>query len=257
MKITSVLTVMLLVSSWAFAEPITFVSEAGCPYVCVDDASPQNTGEPHGLFVDLLRAVFESQGDQLNYSIVPPARAIVQVRDGEKMGYLTMKEAAPDLIYPEQPLIALKYVFWVKAGNHWRYEGVSSLQSVRVGTVLSYHYGSDLQAYFDQYANTDAVQSISGEDIVKRNIQKLMAGRIDTFIEEQYMVEYTLQQMKIPPETLQIAGSPQELEILIYPGFSPALPNASEYVKRFSEGLQAIKQSGQWQRLLSQYGMTE
>lgn len=255
-KIIFFILCMMLLSRSSFAtETIAIVCEQACPYACID----QKTGKPAkqpGIAMEIAKAVFEPLGYQITLDFRPAARAVKATRNGKFTAYVTVKEAAPDFIYPEHEVLMAKVCFFVKKGNPWRYEGIDSLSSVRIGCTASYHFGDSLQEYIEKHKQTDAVQLIWGEDAVETNIKKLLVGRIDTFIDEANIVLYIIKQKNLS-QSVQIAGCVTDWKYPVYLCFSPALPQSKKYVRILSNGIKKLKESGQLQTIYHKYGLVD
>ena len=237
------------------AETIAIVCEPACPYACID----QKMGKPAklpGIAMEIAKAVFEPLGYQITLDFRPAARAVRATRYGKFTAYVTVKEAAPDLIYPEHEVLMAKVCFFVKKGNPWRYEGIDSLKKVRLGCTASYHFGGSIQEYIEKHKQTDAVQLIWGGDAVEKNIKKLFVGRIDTFLDEANMVLYIIKQKSLS-SSVQVAGCVTDWKYPVYLGFCPSLPQSKEYVRILSNGIKQLKDSGQLQTIYRKYGLMD
>jgi polar amino acid transport system substrate-binding protein len=95
---------------------------------------------------------------------------------------------------------------------------------------------------------------IGGDDALKRNLQKLKAGRIDMAIDERSVVTYMIDQLGLQDD-LQVANYGEATELHI--GFSPALEASALYAQQLTEGVAQLKASGRYGEILKRYGLTE
>ena len=146
-----------------------------------------------------------------------------------------------------------------REGNFdFEYTGLDSLKKVRLGAVKGYGYGEILDPYIEANAGTDAVQLASGDDPTGVNVAKLIEGEIDLLIEGQgvfdnYLVSRGLAELI---DQFRVAGRGTD----VYPAyfaFSPADPNAAKYAAILDEGIDAIRASGELQKILDKYYMKD
>ena len=93
----------------------------------------------------------------------------------------------PDFIYPETPQGISEFAFYVRKNDSWTYAGTMapSLEGRSLGAINDYSYSVELDAYIEKYrGDTKRIQILSGDNAIDNNVKKLVASRIDTFIED-------------------------------------------------------------------------
>jgi polar amino acid transport system substrate-binding protein len=244
---------LLSIGASAYAETLTFSSLPFCPYHCADTETGKLEEQP-GYIYEIVQAVFEAQGHTVKIAIRPFLRAIKETREGKFTGILgTTKEHIPDFVFPDQEQGGGQACMYVKAGNPWRYEGVPSLSEVRLGVMIGAHF-AEFQEYVEQHQGTDAVQLVGGENATEKNVKKLLAGRVDVIHEGADTLAYFLKQQGWE-DRIQQAGCIRTFRL--YTAFSPALPQSREYARILSEGMEALRESGQLQAILDKYGLKD
>jgi len=252
---TAALTVLVAAPLFAVlpaaqADTITLRADDWCPYNC-DPASEQP-----GYAVEIARKVFEAAGHTVDYQLMPWARTLVEVRNGNVDGAIG---AAPDeaegLVFPELNIGVADNSFWIKKGNAWRYAGPASLESIRLGAILDYTYSADVDAYLAaNRGKAGKVTLATGDDALEKNFKMLDLGRLDAVIENTAVARYQLKELGLT-EAMETAGAFEADPIYI--AFTPAKPQGAEYAKLLSEGIAKLRASGELAQIMARYGLKD
>lgn len=241
---------LLFAGSVAFAETITLVADAWCPYNC------QRGTESEGYIVDLAREIFEKAGIQVQYRVVAWERAIEDVRQGYSTGVIGVeKREADDLVFPDEEVGASTFAFYVRKGDPWYYKGLSSLDGKRVGLPVAYGLQPDMKEYFKRHWWSVKLQYVRGPFPSRLNVKKLVANRIDIALDDINVIRHTASVLKLEDE-IRFAGAEEEFTKM-YIAFSPAISNAKEYANILSQGIRELRQSGRLANILSKYGLRD
>ncbi len=217
-----------------------------CPYSCVAGAARE------GFTVDILRAIFEPQGIRVRLINKNYGRALQDIREGvHAASPLSFMEEAPDFVFPKSAIALTRYCVYLPGGSTWTYAGPDSLDGLRVGIVKGYSYGAALDR---SIAGRRARFTVSaGEDITRRLARMVMARRLDAFIEDESVVDYTL---AANPD-LKLHNSGCEPPHLAYFALSPARPTSAADARSFDEGIKRLRTSGELERILAVYGLQD
>lgn len=227
------------------AEAITVVApDFWCPFSCKAGAAQE------GFTIDILRAIFVPLGRPVRYHNLNYARALVAVRAGRYTATSpTYKDEAPDFIFPSTPISRNRYCFYTTPDSHWQYKHAASLAGQRVGIVQGYAYGKEIDQAVAQ--GLAAFEVNYGEDLSYRLARKLMLGRLDSFVEDENLINYTM--ARHADVRLRQAGcAPVSYS---YFALSPALAESRTLAREFDEGIARLHESGQLERLLKPYGL--
>ncbi len=240
------LCALLLVGGKAGADEIVLVSpDYWCPFSCKAGA-PQE-----GFTVDIARAIFAPAGHKVRLVNANYSRALLDVRAGLYTATpSTFKEEAPDFVFPEQPISRNRYCVYVAPGSNWRLKGRASLVGMKIGVIRDYSYGTQWDEWIKVAPQHFDVHT--GDRLTERLIRRLELARIDAFIEEENLVNYTL---ALNPK-LQVRAAHCEPPNYAYLALSPKHPKAAEYARLFSEGIVQLHKSGQLKTIMSAYGLT-
>ncbi len=229
---------------------LTLVADPYCPYNCAYDAI-----QP-GYVIDLARMIFEPEGYQVQYQILPWSRAVTEVRQGSFTAAIGVSQQnGRGLILPKQPIGIVNDIFMVHRSSHWQYQGVHSLKQIHLGSVASYDYGDELNRYLKDPANQHRVQSLVGDQAVERNLRMLARKRIDAYIEDANVGFYMAATMGLSGQ-FKSAGSKGK-SMPIYLGFSPKFSLSPKLAQLFDRRLQQLREEGKLKLLLRRYHLDD
>jgi polar amino acid transport system substrate-binding protein len=225
-----------------------------------DNWMPYNgnpTAERPGYMVELLRAAFPK--DTIHYAICPWAQACAELAEGKIDAILgALPNDAPGAVLPEQPSGATRNVFYVKKDTAWRFQGVESLASIRLGASAGYSYDNDgpLDTYLKQ-ATAPAVQFGTGDTPLEFNLGKLRNGELDAIVEDANVVLWTLKQMQMPTGLIHSAGAYAKENSPLYVAFTQKKAASTARAAQFSAFITRYRESGELAKLLALYDLDD
>lgn len=237
---------LLFFTVTAKADTITIVADQWCPYNCdPKDSNP-------GILIEVAKYALGKAGHTIDYSNVPWARAIEDARAGKYVAIVgAYKDDAPDFVFSEKGIMPSSNDFFVKAGTSWKFDGISSLEGISIGTIRDYSYGEEIDKYIEtNQSNPVKVQVTSGDDALTKNIDKLLAGRITAVIEDAAVMNYELKQSGKSGQIVQ-AGTFGGDDV--YVAFSPKNPTSATYAKLMTEGLAELEANGELAKIKAKY----
>ncbi len=235
---------------------------ASCETVTlVADEWPPFNGKPgsrqEGYIVDIARKVFEGHGLKVVYRLAPWTRAVEMTRSGEADGAIgASKTDAAGCVFPREELSRNTLAFFVRKGNPWRFRGPATITEVTLGTIAWYDYRPWLLEYIEANRHDPArVQVLHGGEPLKRNLTKLMNGRVQAVVDTEAAIRFFAKEMNILDQ-LDCAGYGDE-PAFIYIAFSPGRAESARYAELLSQGIVAMRASGELQRILDRYGLKD
>lgn len=242
---------LFVLCSTSHGDEILIGADRWCPINCEPESD-----EP-GVMVEIAQQVFSKAGHQVTYKVMPWARAVKLTRQGKVTAVIgAFKGDAPDFIFPENELARLSSsALFTTRSMIWHYEGIASLDAMKLGAILDYDYGDALNAYIEKHRESGQVELLAGEDPLVRNIKKLLANRISVLVEVESVFLYTAKKMGVADQVKkagQIAPSEP-----CYIAFSPALEASKAYAEILSDGVAALRQSGELAKILDKYGLED
>lgn len=241
---------LLCVSSPASGETITLVGDAWCPYNC------QRGLENQGYVVDLAREIFNKAGIRVRYEVVSWQRALKEVEAGRVTGVIGVeRREAEQLVFPEEPVGASAFAFYVRKDDPWIYTGLPSLEGKRIGLPISYGLEPDMRDYFKRRWWKIHIQYVGGQFPARLNVEKLVADRVDVILDDINVIKNTARSLKVE-NRVRMAGSDNKYT-RIYIAFSPALSRAGKLAAILSRGIREMRRSGRLQSILDKYGLED
>ncbi|MCH8533097.1 MAG: transporter substrate-binding domain-containing protein [Saccharospirillum sp.] len=244
---------LLLGGATVQAETVKLVADPWCPFNCEpgDDAP--------GYMIEIAQRVFAEHGIEVEYHTLPWVRALMAVEAGEYSAAVGASRAeAPNFVFPELPQGLMNNVFWTLADSDWVYQGQASLKQINLAIIAGYGYSPELEAYIRLGLDSQRVTELFGETPLQNGILMLERGRIDALLEEQSVFQYQLMHHG-RSETFRNAGGVAQEALFseVYIAFSPELEGAEHYADILTEGMAQLRQSGELNKILSRYGVTD
>jgi polar amino acid transport system substrate-binding protein len=237
----------------ASADEITIVTDAWRPFTCEpSSASP-------GYMIEIAEHVFKKAGYTVVYKTMDWKKAIEETRKGKYTaiagGY---KSDSPDFIFPNKAQGVSQNVFFVKKGTAWKYNGIESLKKIKLGVVQDYSYSEQINKYIAENKGKASIYVAKGTTPIQENIDKLMKGEINAFIEDPsvYGNYCGTKNLIDVVGAVQTAGSEGPAE-KNYIAFSPANPKSKEYASILSKGLEKMRATGELKQILGKYYMKD
>jgi polar amino acid transport system substrate-binding protein len=179
------------ISSLAFAQQniITLATLEYPPFIYSDG------NQVKGPIVDKVVTVFDKLGIKVNLQILPIARGLLMVKNGEVDGFFSLKktpERENDLLFTTVPLVTQRFVFFIHKSLNLHWNGnLEELKNYRIGVVSKTSYGP----IFDKCIKNGILTNIDEAQSFELNIKKLIAGRIDLVINSYDVGEYLIKKL--------------------------------------------------------------
>ncbi len=249
MKHTILLVILFALTFGLTAqETITLAADPWPPFN-MDPAISSN----EGFMIDIARAVFEPLGYKVEYSVLPWTKALKETENGKFTAVVgAAHEDAEGFIFPQKAQGVSELAFFVRQDDGWKYSGISSLKGKKLGVILDYSYGSDIDEFLKD--NPDAKWAFGDLPLIK-NFTALSKGDIDVVLATKAVGEYTVNEIKLN-DNIRIAGTDESLDA-VYVAFSPKNPKSKEYAKMLDEGMEKIRKNGTLTKIMSKYGMQD
>jgi len=235
------------------ADELVFVNDEApyCPYAICDHGKD-------GFVIEIVKAIYSAKGYSVTIKNVPWNRALWLVNQGEADAALdVLRESAPNLLYPKTEVAQFNPVVFVLKTNPWRYEGVDSFRSVRLGLIQGYGYG-DERPDFAKYlaSNPRKIDWVTGQNPLLRIFKMIELGRLDATMEDLVVANFVLMQAGMQ-EKFKVAGQFGRTKVNAFVAFNPNKPNAQQLADMFDQGISELRRSGKLQAILATYGMKD
>ena len=246
--LVSLLFFILLPCS-AFAETLTVRADNWLPY----NGDPE--GKRPGYMIEVLKEILEPNGIDVDYQLLSWDTALEDVTSGRYDAVVgTDQEEAPELIFPSKPFGKMTNAFYKRVDSVWQYNGIKSLENLRLGVISDYSYSDDLDAYIEQNEGAERLLVAEGDDALPKLIEMMEANRIDVIVENVNVMAYTLGKNQIA--NIIPAGKIDE-EFLLYVAFSPKNERSTMFARLFDEGVDKLRKSGELAKIIARYGVSD
>ncbi|MDC7217923.1 MAG: transporter substrate-binding domain-containing protein [Spirochaetales bacterium] len=245
-RLVSILALLLVTAfptSSAARLAITFATQDFYPF------SYQESGEIKGPGADIVREVCNEIGVDYTIELFPWRRAISMANKGQVQALFMVgknRERDQDFDF-SPPLIATEYGFFECTDRPIKYEGVSSLNNMTIGTYGPSNTSYNLEKLVicpDSNINID----ITPDDLTQ--FKKLARGRIDAVYSNRDVGMAAIKRLKL--KNIAYAGTEKKLNYYI--AFSTN-NTPSVLIRKFNLSLSLMKQSGRLQQILLKYNL--
>ena len=253
LRLTTMSLCAALASPAAWAEKLILVNDSSpyCPFTRCENGK-------NGYVIDVAMAIFQAEGYSVEVMDVPWNRAIAMMNDGSADGILGIaKTSAPKLIYPKAEVAQYGISSFSLTSNSWSFNGIASLNQIRLGLVENYAYGEldpNLKNYLAK--KNENIQWVSSFSPLLKIFRMIDYGEIDATLEETHVGKYILQNSgKI--SNYKISDRINKSPLLGYIAFTHRHPNSQHLAEVFDAGMAKLRKSGQLKIILAAYGMTD
>ncbi|WP_417382823.1 substrate-binding periplasmic protein [Gimesia sp.] len=244
------------------------VSHAETLKVCYDQWPPMtifpSEGSPaRGVIIDMLDAIFTSEGYELEYFEVPLARGLDMVANGicDMLPENPVSDATgKGFVYANQETFSYTTAFVIRRGDPWRYTGIKSMAGKHVATGPGWDYSSmsaDYQNYLDDPENASFVEVVAGyDDVVDRIFNMIKGNRVDLYADNDLVLQYVMKRLNLD-DALQIVRPGLEKNLVEKPIFSTKIPpeKRQNLINIWDRGRLSMKGDKE-KSLLRKYGIT-
>tara|TARA_R110002049_G_scaffold99587_5_gene242427 strand:+ start:727 stop:1497 length:771 start_codon:yes stop_codon:yes gene_type:complete len=239
-----------LISSSLLAETLTIRSDRWYPI----NGDPNDTAP--GYMIEIAKEILTPKNITVDYQISPWARAIVKAKQGRIDCIVgAYKSDVPNFLFPELAWGMDQNFFYVKEDNPWRYTNFDSLLNTKIGLIHKYSYTKELERFAKEAKNKAIFDYTFGENALKQNIAKVLAGRLTATIESYLVMPEKLSLLGLENKLIP-AGSIGE-PTPMYIACSPKKESSKVYVKWFDEGLTTLRENGRLNAILAKYGLSD
>lgn len=210
-----------------------------------------------GYMLDIARTIFEAKGHKVVFTTTPWEKAIAETRAGKCSAIIgAAKDDAPDFVFPSEELGVSVQLFCVKSGTPWKYAGVASLKTIKLGVIKDYAYFTELDEYIK--ANPTAVSYGTGDTPLQSNLTKVLQGELGATVDDRSVLKYTIAKMNLQGKIAITAASADATKSAkLYIAFSPKNPKSKEYAQLLAEGILTLRANGELPKILAKYGLTD
>ena len=244
MNKTVLVIVLLFIAGTCFAAEKIIIAAADPWPPFVDPSHPKE-----GLSLEIIRAAYKTQGYVVKMEYVPWARAERGVNDGRY-------DILPDTWVTDKRKLSLLFsesyatnriTFIKNIDDPFEYNGIDSLKGKTIGAIRGYGYGNE-------FLKSKAFKRDDVDSLIP-NIKKLFKKRIDLTLEDEIVARVVIANYN-PDYLSKIRFTENALSsntLHIASGLTN--PRHKEFITGFNKGLRILKQNGEYEKILSYYGI--
>ena len=242
----AVLILSLLFSCLSHAKQLTIAIGEYPPYA-------SEASEQLGAVPKIIQAAFAAQNYSIKFEFMPWARSYDFAKKGKYDAaafWFCVPERAKDFMCSDPLYYESTYFFFNKKKplKHWR--SLIDLQAFEIGATKGYSYTDEFWALANN--GTLRVNTVI-TDI--QNFKMLLKGRIELFPMAMLPAQYLLNEKLNKAEKEQIGFHHTPLLVRSSHLLFPKEAEGSKHLmKVFNQGLEKIKQSGEYESILSKRG---
>ncbi|WP_139798614.1 substrate-binding periplasmic protein [Andreprevotia lacus] len=238
-------TLLHLLPAPALAEVVRLVTGNYPPY------EYEANGQVQGVAVELIRSAYARSNWQVDIQVVPWARALRDVQNGDADGVFATartQERDAQFFFSRESIIPFTTTLFVHIDNGWRFDGdLLSLADLRIGLLNQASNGPAFNLLMAQGKLHNA--EMANDTLT--NVRKLLSWRIDVMVANRYNAIYVMKQNNLYGQVLPL--KPDIDTSPTYLAFSRKR-DLSRAQSVFDAGIAAMKKDGSYQQILERYG---
>jgi polar amino acid transport system substrate-binding protein len=218
--------------------------------IAVDSGNPPfmytQNGHAAGLYPDLLKAVFDQMGIQVQIQAYPWKRTLDMGEKGLAAVGGIYRNAERAKIYDySEPIFREILVLYMNKKTTFAFHSISDLRAKHVGTILGWSYGRAFdEARRNQLFSAEEVPSDS------MNFRKLEHGRLDCLIAIELAGREIIEKEHLR-DIIVAAGEPAAINNT-YLVFAKKL-HQTKLLDRFNATLKAMRDNGSYERIIADF----
>lgn len=226
--------------------PFGFYEDGRAPPILEVVVPPgSDAGRFQGYSWDIVRESFHAQGYTIELVVTHWARAMASVKEGNvDLLYPTgmNTERLAYFSYSEAPVNDAAFLVYVNQDTEIEWQGLASLEGMTIGMVRGYNFG-------DEWSEQEGISKYPLNSI-EQGFRMLRRGRLDGFAGYETNWDYVLKEMELQGsfDKLPEFGSSREYVVGLQTN-----PDTERLLRDFDAGLQAIKESGEYQRIVERW----
>ena len=199
-----------------------------------------------GLFLEITRAIFESEGFQVRVEFLPYKRALHRLKaksaDAMYGTYSAEKEGKSYLVTPSNPIDKEQTVAIYRSNGANKWEGPGSLENRRLAWVRGYDYHLNLPF---------SAKNVSEVADSRQGLAMLAAGRFDFFLDHAGELGDTIRRTGFDVSPYGISVVHEES---VYMAFADTT-RGKRLASLYDSGFRKLKNSGELQRIFQRYNL--
>ena len=237
----------------AAADTITIRADEWLPY------NGPSTRKPAGYMIEFADRIAAANGHTIDYRHLPWDDALVAVQKGEFDCVVGANaEEAEGMALPALSWGNSQNAAWTVEGRKFNIDTVEAIKAHKLVYIPGYSYGEEIDPWIEQNeGNAEVIIPVtSGGRAAMTAVSKLVSKLGDVFIEDRNVIGHTLKQLDMVgrlKEQVLVDEEPTPIFIAC----TMANPRGAQFVKMFEEGTRQMRESGELEKIISNYGVVD
>jgi len=214
-----------------------------------DDWIPYARADGTGLANEIIKAAFETVGVNVEYRVVPYARALIYIEQGKSIAAFNVpldEQSQAKYILGKEKLFDAVSAYYFNIQHPLQAKSRDELNNGElVGVVRGYGYGDH---YLRLIKNKHIKEAVTNSE--SSNLKSLSRGRIDLTIIYDKTANILLNRLRLQAN-IQLAFINETTPI--YLAFSRRHVQGQYYADLFDQGMKSIRENGLYQKIVDSY----
>jgi len=221
---------------------ITILSSNYPPHIYTEN------GDIKGIRVELLTELFKRMGYKYVPKIMPWARAVAMIKEGNAYGICSIwykPEREEFLYYPKFPyVLEVQAIYRPVEAKEIPYRSFNDFNGLRVGTIRGFSFPKEFMK-----SPLFEIQTVATD---KQNFKKLAMGRLDVVISDSIVGDYTIKQENLQNRVYRNKYNYNE-GFWGYVAFSKRLPDGKYLAEEYDIVMKDLLREGFYSRIFLKY----
>ncbi len=213
--------------------------------------TPDN--QVQGLEIDLINSIAKQAGCKVKFVQDDWMKLLAGIKSGkvDLLGGASRTSGREKFASFSSPYRHESFVLYVRTGDVEKYSGKSLTELLdnefRLGVTESYIYGHDVSGIQDNEAYSSQLVTVPVTEV---NYYNLTQNQIDGFLEDPFVAGYTIKRKGLIGQISASTTVVHSGDVSILFSKTSVKP---EIVHAFNKGIESIKASGEYQKILNKY----
>jgi len=206
--------------------------------------------EHYGVISRIVTEAFALEGIQVEYGFFPWIRGYELAKNGEWDGSIVWLRTPEreEYFYFSEPVTYCDYVFWHLKSFDFDWSVIEELEGITIGGTRGYFY-EDVFTELERKGQV-RIEWVSSDEL---NFEKLLAGRIDVYVQDQNVGCSMLDKLFTPDEIQLFTYHPKPLRVdSMHLILSKRVAENEHLLILFNRGLQRLRDSGKLNSYLAE-----
>ena len=209
-----------------------------------------------GFAKDIIRHCVKQSGFEPRFRHYPIERMRSMMKSGRMdASIFSFKPHRKSfLIYSKQPLFQESYVPFVRANSGIKIKKIADFDALRLGHLNGLTYSREFFAYIKRRRDSETLDVTTS---VEGNLQKLVTGKIDVFVDTISSVRWHAAEMGVTDQIRNVDFVVRSADYFFtLSRDASTIQDKGKFIRDFDGCVRDLKNSDRYRRIAAKYGMT-